>query len=462
MAVRDPGALARALQLTAGTPVAAGHELSTTPSLQELVDRLREHPSVVPRLRRLSVDDALEAVADGTSVMAPLDAAWLVARPGGGLLIGSHGERSLPLRKSAVAKHWGDGAREAILLEPTPGLRSLTAEATGSQSPWRRLRALISLEGKELFSLLAYALVLGGLSLAVPVAVQVLVNTIAFGTLIQPLVVLSLLLFGVLAFAGLVRLLQWYAVELVQRRLFVRVAEDFARRLPRVSPEAHARKDVREISNRFFEVVTLQKASARLLLDGLGLALQTAVGMVLLGFYHPMLLAFDVVLVLALIGVVALGRGAVGTAVEESAAKYRVAAWLQEVAGSPPRFADAEGALLAMQRADLLTRDYLTRRKTHFGRVLRQLVGGVALQVFAMSALLGLGGWLVIERELTLGQLIAAELVVGAVAAGFVKLGKHFETAYDLLASVEKVGKVLDLPVRPDPTAAAAPPGEAA
>ncbi|MGD8863818.1 MAG: ABC transporter transmembrane domain-containing protein [Myxococcales bacterium] len=460
--MKDPGALARALQLTAGTPVAAGHELSTVPSLEELAERLRDNPVVVPRLRRLGVADAIEAVHDGTSVLAPLDAAWLVARPEGGVLISSHGERSLPLRRSTMAKHWGEGAREVILLEPTPGLQSLTADAIGSDSPWRRLRALISLEGKELFSLLAYALVLGALSLALPVATQVLVNTIAFGTMMQPLVVLALLLFGVLAIAGLVRLLQWYAVELLQRRLFVRIAEDFARRLPRVTREAHARKDVRELSNRFFDVVSLQKASAWLLLDGLGLALQTVVGMVLLGFYHPMLLAFDVVLVIALIGVVALGRGAVSSAVEESAAKYRVAAWLQEVAASPPRFADAEGALLAMQRADLLTRDYLTRRKTHYGRLLRQLVGGVGLQVLAMSALLGLGGWLVIERELTLGQLVAAELVVGAVAAGFVKLGKHFETAYDLLAAVDKVGKVLDLPVRPDPTGAAASPGEAA
>jgi ABC-type bacteriocin/lantibiotic exporter with double-glycine peptidase domain len=64
----------------------------------------------------------------------------------------------------------------------------------------------------------------------------------------------------------------------------------------------------------------------------------------------------------------------------------------------------------------------------------------------ASAALLGLGGWLVIERQLTLGQLVAAELVVTAVVASLAKLGRYLESAYDMLAGVDKIGHLVDLP----------------
>ena len=102
-----------------------------------------------------------------------------------------------------------------------------------------------------------FALAIGSMSLAVPVAVQALVNTVAFGSVLQPLIVLSVLLFGVLSFVAVLRVLQAVVVEVLQRRLFVRVAADFARRLPRLSPKARARAHAPELANRFFDVVTL-------------------------------------------------------------------------------------------------------------------------------------------------------------------------------------------------------------
>ena len=42
-----------------------------------------------------------------------------------------------------------------------------------------------------------------------------------------------------------------------------------------------------EVVNRFFDVVTVQKVAAQLLLDGFGLILNTLIGMAVLGFYHP-------------------------------------------------------------------------------------------------------------------------------------------------------------------------------
>lgn len=79
--------------------------------------------------------------------------------------------------------------------------------------------------------------------------------------------------------------------------------------------------------NRFFDIATVQKVSAQLLLDGITLVLTVAVGMTVLAFYHPYLLAFDIVLILAiLLTMFVLGHGAVKTSIKESKTKYAMAA----------------------------------------------------------------------------------------------------------------------------------------
>ncbi len=315
-------------------------------------------------------------------------------------------------------------------------------------TPAARLRALLRAERSDVWVVVAYAATIGLLSLAVPVAVQSLVNTVAFGSLTQPIVVLTLLVLAGLGFANTLRALQARVVELIQERLFVRVAADLAYRLPRARAGAFAGHYGPELVNRFFDVLTVQKGAASLLLDGVAIVLQTAIGMLLLAFYHPLLLAFDVVLLGAVVFLVlVLGRGATGTAVEESKAKYAVAAWLEELARHPAAFKAPGGAALALARVDALCRRYLGSRRRHFRVLFRQIVGGLALHAAASAALLGIGGWLVVERQLTLGQLVAAELIVSAVVAGVAKFGKHLETYYDLLAAVDKLGHLVDLPL---------------
>jgi ABC-type multidrug transport system fused ATPase/permease subunit len=76
-----------------------------------------------------------------------------------------------------------------------------------------------------------------------------------------------------------------------------------------------------------------------------------------------------------------------------------------------------------------------------------QIVTALGLQALASTALLGLGGYLVIRGSLTLGQLVAAELIVTLVVGSVAKVGKHLENYYDLMAATDKVGKLLDLPV---------------
>ncbi len=293
-----------------------------------------------------------------------------------------------------------------------------------------------------------YGVALGLLSLAVPIAVQSLVNTVAFGSLIQPLVVLTILLAVALIGAAILRALQIRIAEMLQRRLFVRIVMEIGARLPRVSATALRKANGPELLNRFFDVFTTQKSLTALLLGGVDAVLIALVGLLVLAFYHPVLLAFDLVLIAgAALVLIPLGRGGTTTSIAESKAKYAVAGWLEEMARHPFSFKLAGGQELGCNEVESLAKAYLDKRDRHFRIVFRQVVGALTIEVVASVALLAVGGLLVIERQLSIGQLVAAELIVTAVVASIAKLGGKVETFYDLVAAVDKLGEILDLPL---------------
>jgi ABC-type bacteriocin/lantibiotic exporter with double-glycine peptidase domain len=334
--------------------------------------------------------------------------------------------------------------------EPSPEARPVDAAAMAV----RRLIHLLRLENEGISIVFVYAVGIGLASLAAPIGVQMLVSAIAFGGLVQPIAILSLLVLVALAFAAVLRATQTWVVERLQQRLFVRVAADLADRLPHVAVSSFDKRYGPELVNRFFDVLTIQKGAATFLLDGIFVALQMIVGVILLTLYHPALLGFAVALLLALVAIlIGLGGGGAKTSIKESEAKYALVAWFEEMARHPTIFRGHGAADFAMRRSDELTHRYIEGRKAHFHILFRQTIAFLALQAIATAALLGLGGFLVLSGALTLGQLVAAELILTSVVAGFAKLGKYLETFYDLIAAMGKLGNLVDLPLERTATA---------
>ncbi len=328
-------------------------------------------------------------------------------------------------------------------------------------TPWRRLVGLIRSDWRDIASVLSYAAVIGILSLATPLAVEWVVTTIAFGRYLQPLIILAMILFVLLLFSGALRVLQAWLIEIMQQRLFVRVAADLSFRLPRVERSGLHGTSGSELVNRFLDIATVQKAVAMLLLDGSSIVLSTIIGMTVLAVYHPFLLGFDAILLGSMLFTTfIMSRGGVRTSIEESIVKYKVLHWLQEVVSKPEAFRLAGGAEYSIDRTNALSKLYLDRRRRHYRIVIRQMIVAVSLQAFASMALLGIGGWLVLSEQLTLGQLVASELIVTVIVGAFAKITKSLENFYDLMAAVDKVGHILDLSMLPnsrplkDPTGA--------
>lgn len=419
------------------------------------------------RVAQLSLDEATHLAEDGALLVGGY-------RQGVGPLVlaGASGDKvelatgeidvceTTSTKKLAERLGPGDDGKHSWLIVEHPELpHTVEGVSPGERAaghmpkkPLQRLLALLRPELSDMWVILVFAFFAGVLNLATPLAVEALVNTVVFGRLLQPVLVLAVLLFAFLAVASAMQAAQTFVVEIIQRRLFARVAADLAYRLPRVRTSAIANYHAPELVNRFFDVVTLQKVMASLLLDGIRIVLATLTGMAVLAFYHPWLLGFDILLLLLTVGgLLILGQGGIATGIDESQLKYRFAAWLEDIMRCRLGFKTGGGAEFAMDRANFLTASYLQNRRSHFRVLFRQYLFILSLQAIAGTILLGFGGWLVIQGELTLGQLVAAELIVATILGSLAKLGKHIESFYDLVAGVDKLGKLFDLGVeRPD------------
>jgi putative ABC transport system ATP-binding protein len=312
--------------------------------------------------------------------------------------------------------------------------------------PLARLFQLLRPDRKDIYALIVFSIVVGVLGLATPLAVESLVNTVAFNRYLQPVIILAIILFTFLSFAAMLSTVIAIQVDVILRRLFVRVGLDTGHRLSNADLTKLDNRSGRELVNRFLDIAIVQKAVAGMLVEGIGMVISIIIGMIVLAIYHPFLLGFDIALLMLMAFMVfGLGGGAVKTSIKESKAKYQMLAWLEDIIACPTAFQLHGGGLFAMDRTDQLLAQWLGYRKAHFSILLRQIIFALSVYVMASVSLLTIGGFLVINNQLTLGQLVAAELIVAVIVGAFAKLGKQLEMFYDLMAAVGKVGEVLDL-----------------
>ena len=347
------------------------------------------------------------------------------------------------LRAILGAKGKDDLNRRLIVAQPLDA--ALLGEKHGK--PLSRFISLLQPEKGDIFAIAVFAIVVGVLGLATPLAVESLVNTVAFNRYVQPIVVLGIILLVFLTFAGALKVIMAIEAEIIQRRLFVRVGLDLGHRLSNIDVSSLDGHHGPALVNRFLDITNVQKAVSSMLLDGVTLVIAVIIGMIVLAAYHPFLLGFDIVLLILMgIMVFVLGRGAVKTSIKESKEKYYMLDWLEDIIANPTAFRMHGGSLLATDRTDQFAAHYIDLRKKHFAVLLRQVIFAASVYIIASVVLLTIGGWLVINNQLTLGQLVAAELIVAVIVGAFAKMGKHLETYYDLMASIDKLGNVLDLP----------------
>jgi putative ABC transport system ATP-binding protein len=322
----------------------------------------------------------------------------------------------------------------------------MNEESVSDSNPPISLWDWFKLESHEIKILTIYGTAVGIVSLIVPISVQTLVNTIAFGSLLQPILVLALIVLGFLILSGMLRMAELQTQERIQIRLFVRTALQLATRLSDISINTLQTNKVTTLINRFLEISLIQKSYSYLLLEGISLALRLVISLLLLSLYHPLLLGYSLLLVTAVALVILIpARSGMASAKKESNRKYEVAELLEEVVENHLIYRSDRLTGFLESRADSLASLYVDSRKDHFAILRSQYLATFMVQALFSALLLAAGGWLVVKGQLSLGQLVAAEIIVSSLLYSLTKVGSISEKFYDLTASVAKIQKLMTL-----------------
>lgn len=310
----------------------------------------------------------------------------------------------------------------------------------------KRLYNLLELDKKDVSQIFFYAIFAGIVSLSLPLGIQAIVSFIQSGRISASWIVLVVLVVIGVALVGILSLMQLRITENLQQKIFVRSSFEFATRLPKIEfKELHGYYPP-ELANRFFDTLTIQKGTSKLLVDFSAAILQIIFSVVLLSLYHPFFIIFGILLLMLLyiIFKFSYNKG-IETSLKESKNKYKTAGWIQEIARNNFSFRNEFNYDFALEKNNTLIKDYLYSRENHFNVIKRQFSQLIIFKIIITASLLIIGGYLVLNQQMNIGQFVASEIIILLVINSVEKIILGLETFYDVLTAVEKIGQITDM-----------------
>ncbi len=297
-------------------------------------------------------------------------------------------------------------------------------------------------EGGFYKAVIIYSIAISLLTLAVPISLQLLVDTVANIALIRAVVLISVLLFALLFLSSVMYALRAYAMELFTRKFYSRISSEIAMTAMLAEPDYFEEHHKTDLFNRYFDILTIKKSIPSILTNGFTLVLQSLIGFAVVSFYHFYFFIFCLILGLLIWLIWKIwGWAAINTGFRLSDAKYKTAAWLQSLSINVDAYRNSLNPSYVMNETDRLIEDHISCQQDHFRNTYSQLISFLLLYSLASAVLLGMGGWLVILGELTLGQLVAAELIMSAIFVGLPQMAGYLDSFFDVCAAVEELSR---------------------
>ncbi|APC95512.1 ABC transporter ATP-binding protein [Francisella tularensis subsp. novicida] len=310
---------------------------------------------------------------------------------------------------------------------------------------YRQIKTVLKIPKHTVYSLVIYSILLGFLSLTIPVSVQTLVNLVGVSLSIRPVISLITILFIFLTAAFFVRIFQLKLVEDIQRKVFVETVLRIISAIYKVDFNDLIRINVREKINRAFELKFLQKSVSVIFIILLDIFLQTLFCVIILAFYHPMFLVFDILLITCIVLVIFVPmRAGYEAGLKESTNIYDIVYWFEEKTAEFLSFRQRPEES-SVKKVDAKLCNYLDARANFFSVVLRQHVYIGLTYIFINILLLGIGSYLIINGQLSIGQLIAAEILVNIVLLGLLKFSQYLYDCYGFMVAVRKILDLLEI-----------------
>lgn len=324
-----------------------------------------------------------------------------------------------------------------------------------TNKPLQRFIDLLKLDKRDISQIIFYAIFSGLISLSLPLGIQAIINLIQSGRVSVSWIILVFIVVTGVILVGILSLMQLRIIENLQQKIFVRSSFEFAYRLPKINFEELYNQYPPELANRFFDTISIQKGTSKLLIDIPTALLQILFGILLLSLYHPFFIFFGILLIILLYSIFKFSfNPGIDSSMKESKYKYKVASWLQEIARNNFSFRKKNNFEFSLHKNNSLTEEYLNYREKHFKIIQRQFIQLIGFKTIITACLLFIGGYLVLDQKMNIGQFVAAEIVILLVINSVEKLIVGLESIYDVLTSVEKIGQIVDLNIEQTSTAA--------
>jgi hypothetical protein len=297
------------------------------------------------------------------------------------------------------------------------------------------IKKFLKSDSSTIRQIFIFAIAIGFLELTVPFAVQVIINRLYTLYAWEPLISVIFVVIFLLVIHAIYLFIRFQALEFIQRRLIVRITNSI---VTTISNNPHYQKP--DYLLRYFETVTLKKNLAKMLTGGIGFGLSLVFGLSILMIYHIYfgLLALFIIVSHFLLIYFYHDRSN-ETAINESKIKYEIAKNLVNNIKE-----------LDQKRCIELLDQYLSKRHKHFKHLSIQHFFSLIIFIMSHIIILAGGGHLVLQGELTIGQLVAAELIFSVILASLSKSIDYIEVYYELVASFDKISfieEAQDLPV---------------
>ncbi len=314
------------------------------------------------------------------------------------------------------------------------------------KTPYQRFWLLLKPDSKEIYQVYTYAFFKGLIALSLPIGIQSIINFIQGGSVSASWMVLVFIVTLGIAMGGYMQLMQMRITETIQQKIFTRAAFDFTYRIPRIKFEEIYKYYAPELMNRFFDVLTLQKSLSKIIIDFSTAILQIVFGLILLSLYHPFFILFSILLIILVYSIIKLtSKKSLETSLDESKYKYKVVSWLEELARAKDSFKLAGITNLPELKTDERVIGYLESRESHFQVLKKQYILLLIFKIVVALGLLIVGGLLVLNQKMNIGQFVAAEIIILLVIDSSEKIILNLENVFDILTSLEKLGQITDL-----------------
>ncbi len=260
-----------------------------------------------------------------------------------------------------------------------------------------------------------YSLAYGLSTLIIPLGVQYLVNNLALSGLWLNISVFILFIFIGLVFSQIIKHSQLILVESLQREIFC------------LEMEHWKQFNRKEYSHYYFEVLNLLKSFSKSYSSLIELCLIMTFGLLTIVIFHPAFLFIVLIVGLFLFYIYSTWSKGLDYSIAESDEKYKIFNVINS--NNPLNDSDLKSFLLARQFSFNFIRANSFKVST--------------LIVLVQVILLAIGTYLVKINQLSVGQLVSAEIIISGIFISLSKLPSTLEAIYDYETGKYKIAKAI-------------------